>query len=72
MTKNKNPKYKTKIEILKCNGCGRYGLGFTEGEESGGLRITNHKCAGSWTVVKILNCEFSQEELDLYSEKTFL
>jgi len=36
------------------------------------LRITSHKCAGVWTVVKILNCEFSQEELDLYSEKTFL
>ena len=34
-----------KVEVLKCNHCGRLAVAL------GSTRVTNHKCAGSWTTV---------------------
>ena len=32
-------------EVLKCTDCGKLGVALN------GVRITNHKCAGHWTVI---------------------
>jgi hypothetical protein len=38
------------VTIMKCNGCGRLALSL-DNPKGFGHRITDHKCAGSWTTL---------------------
>ena len=38
------------VSVMKCNGCGRLALSL-DNPRGFGRRITDHKCAGSWTTL---------------------
>lgn len=48
---------KVQIDLLECTNCGRHALGFMD------LRITSHKCSGSWKVVETFMADFTIGEL---------
>lgn len=50
-----------KIEVMRCNGpCrGRRALSLRDQDDSGGYRLTGHKCAGSWTTEDIFEIDDS-------------
>lgn len=53
---------RVQIDLMACTACGKYALGFTD------LRITGHKCSGSWRVVETFKAQFSIHELLLNAE----
>jgi hypothetical protein len=40
-----------KLDIMRCNGCGRLAVAIEE------TRITNYKCAGSWKILSSQECD---------------